>query len=551
MNDEEIQMKVSGLDGNQIQSKVSENEVKANKVVQSKSNNTGLPDNLKSGVENLSGYAMDDVKVHFNSAEPAQLSAHAYAQGTDIHVAPGQEKHLPHEAWHVVQQKQGRVKPTLQMKSGVQVNDDAGLEQEADRMGAKALQHCNSNSLNPLQKKELSSSYIQCVFTIQGKLITGIYGDVKAQIEKWFGLKKSKEVIEGLTKWIDESDFDKDFPDVDSFIKAGMEACSFTRLNYFEGDEQPLYEYGKNYKSPNVDSSPAIESGTGIKETSESRGHAKNLITTLARYYNNPPEGYTQQDFMREPYMIGVLILNTGQIIASKSGSNKSRGFLFAIQELGYTAANMDDENLKGYQEGYDIKAQIEVDPKTKHRHAYGGCALPKVLSRASKSGGYPTGVTEMYFSPKEERAVSAVGDNGKNQNFYHGTVVPSCDRCRDFAPEQIKGLSKKKSRTGGNLSKRQKDNNKPSKEDKRRGWRQDIQDQLNDYEKEMDNLYYEEGLDFGYDVGFRDGEIGNQYDPDTAFSELSFNNDNYTDGLQQGFIDGYDEGFNDGTREE
>lgn len=104
-----------------------------------KKNNTGLPDNLKSGVENLSGYSMDDVKVHYNSSQPAQLNAHAYAQGTDIHIAPGQEKHLPHEAWHVVQQKQGRVKPTMQMKGKVNINDDAGLEKEADGMGVKAL----------------------------------------------------------------------------------------------------------------------------------------------------------------------------------------------------------------------------------------------------------------------------------------------------------------------------------------------------------------------------------------------------------------------------
>ncbi len=72
-------------------------------------NNTGLPDNLKTGIENLSGYSMDDVQVHYNSGKPAQLNVLAYAQGTDIHVAPGQEKHLLHEAWHVVQQKQGRV----------------------------------------------------------------------------------------------------------------------------------------------------------------------------------------------------------------------------------------------------------------------------------------------------------------------------------------------------------------------------------------------------------------------------------------------------------
>lgn len=102
-------------------------------------NRTGLPDQLKTGVENISGLSLDDVKVHYNSAHPAQLNALAYAQGTDIHVAPGQEKHLPHEAWHVVQQKEGRVRPTMQMKQGVPVNDDRGLETEADVMGAKAL----------------------------------------------------------------------------------------------------------------------------------------------------------------------------------------------------------------------------------------------------------------------------------------------------------------------------------------------------------------------------------------------------------------------------
>jgi hypothetical protein len=107
--------------------------------IQKKENNTGLPDNLKTGVENLSRISLDDVKVHRNSDKPAQLQAHAYAQGTDIHLGPGQEKHLPHEAWHVVQQKQGRVKPTMQMKGGVSVNDEPGLETEADVMGLKAL----------------------------------------------------------------------------------------------------------------------------------------------------------------------------------------------------------------------------------------------------------------------------------------------------------------------------------------------------------------------------------------------------------------------------
>lgn len=116
------------------------NNPESSAISQLKHNNTGMPDNLKSGVENLSGMDMGDVNVHYNSAKPAELNALAYAQGNDIHLGSGQEQHLPHEAWHVVQQRQGRVQATKQMKGGVAVNDDPGLEQEADVMGVKALQ---------------------------------------------------------------------------------------------------------------------------------------------------------------------------------------------------------------------------------------------------------------------------------------------------------------------------------------------------------------------------------------------------------------------------
>ena len=119
-------------------------QIKAESI-QKKENNTGLPDNLKSGIENLSGLALDDVKVHYNSDQPAQLQAHAYTQGSDIHLASGQEKHLPHEAWHVVQEKQGRVQATTQMQGKVNINDDLALEKEADEMGYRA-------SNTPVQK---------------------------------------------------------------------------------------------------------------------------------------------------------------------------------------------------------------------------------------------------------------------------------------------------------------------------------------------------------------------------------------------------------------
>jgi len=137
----------------QFQAMSDNHSVEAQEPIQKKDNNTGLPNNLKTGIENLSKMSLDDVKVHRNSDKPAQLQAHAYAQGTDIHLGPGQEKHLPHETWHVVQQKQGRVKPTTQMKGKVNVNDDAGLEKEADLMGTKALQFVDNRANFTIQNK--------------------------------------------------------------------------------------------------------------------------------------------------------------------------------------------------------------------------------------------------------------------------------------------------------------------------------------------------------------------------------------------------------------
>lgn len=66
------------------------------------------------------------------------MQALAYTRGANIHIGPGQEQHLPHEAWHYVQQAQGRVKPTLRQGQEI-LNDDAFLEREADVMGMRAM----------------------------------------------------------------------------------------------------------------------------------------------------------------------------------------------------------------------------------------------------------------------------------------------------------------------------------------------------------------------------------------------------------------------------
>lgn len=118
---------------------------------------TGLPPALRGGIEALSGFSLDPVRVHYNSAEPKRFGADAITQGNRIDVGPGQERHLPHEAWHVVQQMQGRVSTTAQMH-GVALNDDPALEAEADHMGGRALQMHAAAAHAPLRSTLLATT---------------------------------------------------------------------------------------------------------------------------------------------------------------------------------------------------------------------------------------------------------------------------------------------------------------------------------------------------------------------------------------------------------
>jgi len=159
-------------------------------------NRTGMPDQLKAGIESLSGMDMSGVRVHANSDKPAQLNALAYAQGNDIHLASGQEQHLPHEAWHVVQQKMGLVRPTLQAK-GVGINDDPGLEQEADRMGKKAARGMPGGILQESLPKHLleSKSGSSLDLDVQRKVVVQLLSEDEQEQLKEFIQVKEMEIF--------------------------------------------------------------------------------------------------------------------------------------------------------------------------------------------------------------------------------------------------------------------------------------------------------------------------------------------------------------------
>lgn len=103
------------------------------KVQGNKPNLTGIPTQMKLDFEQRSGLSFDDVRVHYNSDKPAQLQALAYTQGTQVYVGPGQERHLPHELGHVVQQKMGIVNFTGKINN-VPINTSPDLESDADKL---------------------------------------------------------------------------------------------------------------------------------------------------------------------------------------------------------------------------------------------------------------------------------------------------------------------------------------------------------------------------------------------------------------------------------
>ncbi len=106
-----------------------------------------------------------DVNVHTDSSQATSMGALAYAQGNDIHFAPGQynpesragQELIGHELAHITQQKQGRVKANTE-SNGKPVNNDPGLEKEADSFGKTYANSLQSGDTAPIQNK-LSGGY--------------------------------------------------------------------------------------------------------------------------------------------------------------------------------------------------------------------------------------------------------------------------------------------------------------------------------------------------------------------------------------------------------
>ncbi|HEX2900147.1 MAG TPA: TIGR02594 family protein [Bacteroidia bacterium] len=107
----------------------------------------GLSPELNAQMSSAMGSDFSNVNIHADSSKASDAGALAYAQGNDVHFAPGQFKPdtqsgqelIGHELAHVAQQREGRVQANASV-GGMAVNNDPQLEAEADSMGAMAAQ---------------------------------------------------------------------------------------------------------------------------------------------------------------------------------------------------------------------------------------------------------------------------------------------------------------------------------------------------------------------------------------------------------------------------
>jgi hypothetical protein len=209
-------------------------------------NNTGMPDQLKTGIETLSGIAMDDVKVHYNSSRPSQLSAFAFAQANEIHIGPGQERHLPHEAWHVVQQKQDRVQPTGQLAAGVQINDDKSLEQEASVKGAEALHVIQRREV--LEERRVNMPASGAMAPIQGFFDVERLLKDPARRERLFAAGIDIDDLEDVQELLkDKASVNKYLKELELAMEAWFRKKEVSQYKYTRALDMALFEQEKKW----------------------------------------------------------------------------------------------------------------------------------------------------------------------------------------------------------------------------------------------------------------------------------------------------------------
>ncbi|NER36772.1 MAG: DUF4157 domain-containing protein [Oscillatoria sp. SIO1A7] len=365
--------------------------------VEQQPNKTGLPDALKAGVEGLSGYSLDDVRVRFNSPKPAQIEALAYTQGTDIHVAPGQEEHLPHEAWHVVQQKQGRAKPTVQTKGGLSINADAGLEREADIMGARS-QHQPLVMADDLYALNAVTNFERVIQGCWNKKFQDYLFDKKSnssKIEHWEGNKNFSLYL--ANRSLEKEESEKEKSDKEKSEKEKSDKEKSPKAAYIINAILP---YTNLHEMPNV----VGEMVRGIDESDYSRiavilgvNAPKNKASDL----DNALQKQAKQEIENFPFPVAI--------VKSTFVPNKSKGFPYGTMRNEVLHSRETKEMTKYFSSVMDLHPYISFQDFDMGSRSVGdenGMHIFYAVDKILRDGFFnKVGLDEDLYEPKSKKA--------------------------------------------------------------------------------------------------------------------------------------------------
>ncbi|OJJ20220.1 hypothetical protein BKI52_17270 [marine bacterium AO1-C] len=476
-----IKTKQSGLPPIQAKAK---NVTKSLKNTAKSGSSTSLPDPLKTNMEQLGGVDLSDVQVYHNSEKPLQLKAEAYAQGNEIHLSNG--KHLEHEAWHVVQQKQGRVTPTIQANNGVQINADPALEQEADEMGKVAQNMALSGET--VQRKTAATHAANSSKVVQ-RMIRQNPGDLtewdaiedyvyfttinnrkqtfKQAVDRYYG--KLDDSVKDFLRVIEENISKQE--NMQSTLDNINHIITIINEHQTTNPEHP----NKIWESDETNRALEHESIGTISRTTESEEKAKEIRQKII---NRGIYDSTN----RNKFMLAVLVLPNGKLVVGVSGSirydrknilsNALKGDYNLLRNKIYTKNDIHYDDEATYKVAIADKMNPdshsgvtgvtkESDKIMKHKAGSypSNCAAAVVLSVASRisvdnyQGNKHLGLTEVWVTDNENSKVKVsnthtdtheqYGMKGKDNLHEEDVDVPSCVACQmqleEVATEVVK----------------------------------------------------------------------------------------------------------------
>lgn len=130
-----------------------------NEVIKKTSNQTNIPISIKSELEESSGVSLDNVRVKYNSSLPKSVGALATTKGTNIDIAPNQEKHLKHELGHAIDYLAGGNQQQTMKYSGEAIDSSQASEKRADdyASGKKAI--IQDNHVKPIMLRKIGMEF--------------------------------------------------------------------------------------------------------------------------------------------------------------------------------------------------------------------------------------------------------------------------------------------------------------------------------------------------------------------------------------------------------